>query len=165
MKPDKKIIFALNRPLGIIKMPFAAAARRIGWSEARFLAAVKDHKRQGLIRRLGLILAHRRIGVRSNVLVAWKVAEKDILRSAKVFANSAEISHCYQRKAYSVWPYNIYTMIHGRSREECLKTIRKLSGLTGVKDYRELFTLKELKKTKADIWLMTEKKRKGSFPG
>ncbi len=165
MKPGKKIILALNRPLGIIKMPFAPAAQEIGWSEAKLLRAIKAYKRQGLIRRLGLILAHRRVGLRSNVLVVWKVARKDLVRAAKVFQSAAEVSHCYQRKTCPNWPYNIYTMVHGQNRKSCLESIKKLSCLAGIEDHRELFTLKELKKTKADIWLLTNRKKKENSPG
>jgi siroheme decarboxylase len=156
MKPEKKIILALNRPLGIIKMPFSAPARSLGWDEDEFLKAVKSYKKNGLIRRLGLILAHREIGLRSNVLVAWKVAEKDLARAANIFREAGEVSHCYQRKTHASWPYNVYTMVHGRDRQDCLRIVKRLSRINGIKDHRELFTLKELKKTKADIWLLTK---------
>ena len=154
MKPDKKIILALNRPLGIIRMPFRAPARSLGWDEDRFLKVIRSYKKNGTIRRLGLILAHREIGLRSNVLVAWNVAEKSLKTAANIFLKAGEVSHCYQRKTCLSWPYNVYTMIHGRNRKDCLRSIKRLSRMTGIKDYQELFTLKELKKTKADIWLL-----------
>ena len=164
MKPDKKFILALNRPLGIIKMPFAPVAKKLGWKEEKLLKAIKVYKDLGVIRRLGLILAHREIGLRSNVLVAWNVDEKDIMSAADIFCRTEEVSHCYQRKTYASWPYNIYTMIHGRNRRDCLRIVRALSGLSGTKDYRELFTLKELKKKKADIWLLTRKVKEEDSP-
>ncbi len=163
MRPDKKFILALNRPLGIIKMPFSAPAKRLGWDESRFLKVLRSYKGNGVIRRLGLILAHREIGLRSNVLVAWKVAVKDIPRAAKIFQKCGAVSHCYQRKAYPSWPYNVYTMVHGRNRQDCLKVVKRLIRITGIRVHKELFTLKELKKTKADIWLLIKKKE--SFPG
>ncbi len=156
MKPDKKFILALNRPLGIIKMPFSAPARRLGWDENKFLKVLKSYKKNGVIRRLGLILAHREIGLKSNVLVAWEVAIKDLRRAAEIFQKACEVSHCYQRKAYAHWPYNVYTMVHGRNRQDCLRVVKRLTRITGIKGHRELFTLKELKKTKADIWLLTK---------
>ena len=146
MKPEKKFILALERHLGIIKKPFAPVARRLGWKESRLLDSVKAYKEEGLIRRLGLILAHRNVGLKSNVLVVWNVPKKDLNRMANIFQNTGEISHCYERKTFVTWPYNIYTMIHGRNRKDCLKIIRILSQKTGIKDYRALFTLKELKK-------------------
>jgi DNA-binding Lrp family transcriptional regulator len=156
MKPDKKFILALNRPLGIMKMPFRAPAGMLGWDENKFLKVLKSYKKNGTIRRLGLILAHREIGLRSNVLVAWEVGKKDLRQAANIFRKASEVSHCYQRKTHASWPYNIYTMIHGRNRQDCLMIVKRLSRMTGIKDYRELFTLKELKKTKADIWLLSK---------
>lgn len=164
MKPDRKFILALNRPLGIIKMPFEPVAKKLGWDEERLLKAIKVYKNLGVIRRLGLILAHREIGLRSNVLVAWKVAKKNIMFAADIFCKAEEVSHCYQRKTYPSWPYNIYTMVHGRTRRDCLRIVKALSGKSGVRDYRELFTLKELKKKKADIWLLTRQAKEEDFP-
>ena len=164
MKPDKKFILALNRPLGIIKMPFVPLAKKLDWDEEKLLKAIKAYKDLGMIRRLGLILAHREIGLRSNVLVAWNVAKKDIIFAADIFCKAEEVSHCYQRKTYTCWPYNIYTMIHGRNRRDCFRIVKALSGMSGVKDYRELFTLKELKKKKADIWLLTRQVKEEDSP-
>jgi siroheme decarboxylase len=152
MKPERKFILALSRPLGIIKKPFAPAAKRLGLKESALLELVKQYKEKGLIRRLGLILAHRNIGFKSNVLVAWKVEGKDLGHAVDIFKNSGRVSHCYQRKTSGAWPYNIYTMIHATSRQDCRRIIRMLCRKSGLNDYRELFTLKELKKTKADIW-------------
>ncbi len=148
MRLEKKIILGLTRPLGIIKRPFFPVAERLGWKESRLLKLVNAYRASGLIRRLGLVLAHRNIGLKSNVLVAWIVPKKKLLRVAGVFQQTTEISHCYERKTYSSWPYNIYTMIHGLNKRDCLGIIRKLSRNTGIKDYRALFTLKELKKTR-----------------
>ena len=156
MKPDKRFILALNRPFGIIKKPFAPAARRLGWKESRLLELVKRYKIEGLIRRFGLILSHRNIGLKSNVLVAWDVPEKYLDRAVRVFVSAGWVSHCYQRKTYPCWPYNIYTMIHGRNRQDCLSKVWLLSRKSGVSRYRALFTQKELKKTKADLWLLTK---------
>jgi siroheme decarboxylase len=154
MRLDKKFVLALNRPLGIIKMPFAAAAKKLKRDEEKLLREIRIYKKSGVIRRLGLILAHRKIGLRSNVLVAWKVAPKDLVLAADILSQAEEVSHCYQRKTYRCWPYNVYTMVHGRNRQDCLRTVKKLSCKAGLRDHRELFTLKELKKTKADIWLL-----------
>ena len=152
MRPDKRFILALNRPLGIIKKPFSPVAKRLGWSERKLLDKIEAYKREGLIRRLGLVLAHRNIGLKSNVLVAWNVPENKLKATALIFAKAEEVSHCYQRRTCAGWPYNIYTMVHGKNRTACLRSIKALSGKGGVKDYQALFTLKELKKTKADIW-------------
>jgi DNA-binding Lrp family transcriptional regulator len=137
-------------------MPFSAPARRLGWEENKFLEVLRRYKKNGVVRRLGLILAHREVGFRSNVLVAWEITDKDLPAAVKIFQKAGEVSHCYQRKAYSSWPYNVYTMVHGRNRKDCLKIVKKLSRITGIKVHKDLFTLKELKKTKADIWLLTK---------
>lgn len=154
MRVDKKFVLALNRPLGIIKMPFEPVAKRLKWDEKKLLRKIRIYKKSRVIRRLGLALAHRKIGLRANVLVAWKAAPKDLAPAAGILSQAEEVSHCYQRKTYRCWPYNVYTMVHGRSRQDCLRIVKRLSRKAGLRDHRELFTLKELKKTKADIWLL-----------
>ncbi len=165
MKIEKKNVLALNRPLGIIKRPFAPVAKKLGWEETKLLGLIKEYKAKGVIRRLGFILAHRDIGFKSNALVVWKVPAKDLLRAADIFKRAPEISHCYERKTFPAWPYNVYTMVHGRSKRGCLKIISALSRNTGIKEYQALFTVKELKKKKADIWAPTRTKKKENFPG
>ncbi len=165
MKIEKKNILALNRPLGIIKRPFALLAKKLGCEEAKLLSLIKEYKARGIIRRLGFILAHRDIGFKSNVLVVWNVPVKDLLRAADIFKRTSEISHCYERKTAVSWPYNVYTMVHGRSKRGCLKIISALSRNTGIKDYQALFTLKELKKKKAEIWAPIRTKKRENFPG
>jgi siroheme decarboxylase len=159
MKINRKIILCLDRPLSIINKPFAPLAKKLGWEERRLIDTVKAYKEEGLIRRLGLVLSHRNIGLKSNALVAWKVPKKYLLRTADIFITADEVSHCYRRKAFVSWPYNIYTMIHGRNRQGCLKAIKMLSQRSGIKDYQVLFTLKELKKTKAQVWPSLIKKK------
>jgi len=152
MKPDRDLILELNKPLPITAKPFITAARRLGWNEGRLIKTIKAYKKRGLIRRFGLVLAHRNIGLKANVLVAWDVPGPEIERAAGIFCRAVQVSHCYQRRRSACWPYNVYTMIHGKNKKDCRDTVKTLSRGSGVKDYRELFTLKEFKKTKADIW-------------
>ena len=62
-------------------------------------------------------------------------------------AKRPEISHCYLRRNCMDWPYNVYTMIHGKSREDCMRVVEELCRQTGVTQYDTLFSHKELKKT------------------
>lgn len=104
-----------------------------------------------MIRRFGAVLAHQRIGLRTNVLTAWKVPVKKINAVAGVLAFHPAVTHCYLRKAYAQWPYNLYAMVHARTQKESQAIIRSLKAKTGIRQYTVLLTLKELKKTKADL--------------
>ena len=149
---DKRFVLALSRPLGIIKTPLAPAADALRTGPDRLLKQIRAYKRAGIIRRYGAVLAHRRVGLRCNALVAWRVAPRRIRAAGQLLARHPSVSHCYLRKTAPRWQYNLYTMVHAGSRCSCMRAIRALSRAAGADGYIILETVKELKKTKAVIW-------------
>ncbi|MCX7927047.1 MAG: Lrp/AsnC family transcriptional regulator [Candidatus Omnitrophica bacterium] len=148
---DKKIIVTLTKTQGIIKMPFSFWAKKLGISEKKLLQRIKYWKKNGLVRRFGVVLAHQKIGLRFNTLVAWLVPEEKRKIFIEEAVRTAQISHCYLRKSYPNWPYNFYTMIHASSKKQGLKIIQVISQRCLLKEYLVLPTKKELKKTKLNL--------------
>ncbi len=72
-----------------------------------------------ILRRVAAILYHRRAGFSANGMGVWKVADDKILETGTRMAAVRGISHCYERPTYADWPYSVFTMAHGRSKEEC----------------------------------------------
>ena len=97
------------------------------------------------------ILAHRNIGLKTNALVAWKVPEQKIVSVARILTTCPEITHCYLRKTYRGWPYNLYTMMHTADKKTAESLISAIARKVEIKDFRILFTLKELKKIKSNL--------------
>jgi siroheme decarboxylase len=79
--------------------------------------------------------------------VVWKVEEKDIERVGKIMASFPEVSHCYERDTGRYWDYNVYTMVHGKSMEECRGVIKRISKKTGIKVFKMFLSKREFKKT------------------
>ena len=79
-------------------------------------------------------------------MTAWQVEEDRIHTVRKIMASFRAVSHCYRRDPAEDWPYNLYTMIHGKSEADCRKTARKMSEKAGVETYTLLFSQRELKK-------------------
>jgi len=100
-----------------------------------------------MIRRFGAILRHQKAGYRGNAMAVWKVEEDQIQRVGQIMASFSAISHCYQRSPLPKWPFNLYTMIHGRTEKDCRLLAQKISKETGLKDYRLLFSKREHKKS------------------
>ena len=104
-----------------------------------------------LLRRVAAILYHRRAGFSANGMGVWRVPEdRDRSRSARRMAAVRGISHCYQRPTYADWPYSVFTMAHGRSKEECdaiLDGIADEHGLHG-DDRAVLYSSTEYKKVR-----------------
>ena len=144
---DKKVISLIQGNLPLDPSPFALLAHKIGIDEDEFIDRVKSLKERGIIRRFGATLRHQEAGFNSNAMVAWLAPYNRIDQIGKTFARFREVSHCYHRAPQRDWPYNLYTMIHGSSREECHRIADRLSQSVDLKDYELLFSEKEFKKT------------------
>lgn len=143
---DKKIICALQGDFPLVAEPYKAMAEQIGVSEEFFLARVKAMAETKKIRKMGAVLRHREVGFSSNVLVAWQVEPERLDEVARKMAESPSVSHCYDRTTAPDWPYNLYTMVHGHSREECEQIVAGLADEIGVKERAMLYTKREWKK-------------------
>ncbi len=129
-------------------LPFKTIAEMVGTSEARVIELILKLKREGYIRRFGATLKHQVAGYDWNVMVAWRVEPEEKIREIeKQIVSVPEITHCYIRKTHPEWPYNLYTMIHGRSEKECREIIKRIEEETGIREYQLLFSDEELKKT------------------
>ncbi|MBP1715721.1 MAG: transcriptional regulator [Deltaproteobacteria bacterium] len=100
-----------------------------------------------MIRRFGAILRHQIAGYRGNAMAVWSVPEEEIDRISRTMTSFPAVSHCYLRPEHPRWPYNLYTMIHGKSPEDCRKTAKRMARETGIKNYRLLFSKREHKKS------------------
>ncbi|MGA9458090.1 MAG: Lrp/AsnC family transcriptional regulator [Desulfobaccales bacterium] len=141
------MILALQRDLEIEPRPFLDLAGRLGLEEEEVLAAIRGLMDRGYIRRFGATLRHQKSGYEANALVAWKVPEAALRPLGRQLAAQRAVTHCYARRPAPAWPYNLYTMVHGRTREECLEIAARMAHETGLSDYQVLFSESELKKT------------------
>ncbi len=151
-KLEKKIIRSIQGDLPVDPRPFAVLADEIGISEKEFVSRIKDLKKRGIIRRFGATLRHQAAGFKSNAMVAWLVPDDRTEEIGKAMAQFREVTHCYQRMPHKGWRYNLYTMIHAGSRDQCRKIAEKMSRSTGIDEYIMLFSEKEFKKTSMEYF-------------
>jgi siroheme decarboxylase len=116
---DVAVIRALQGPMEVTDRPYDAAAEESGMNTDEFLAHLSAMVDRKLLRRVAAILFHRRAGFSANGMGVWRVPEDRILEVGARMAAVRGISHCYQRPTYEDWPYSVFTMAHGRSKEEC----------------------------------------------
>ena len=143
---DIAVIRALQGDMPVIPEPYAPAAAEVGLDEARFLEHLEGMKERKLLRRVAAILFHRRAGFSANGMGVWKVPEGEELEYGKRMAAFRGISHCYQRPTYADWPYSVFTMAHGRSKEECDAILDAIAEETGVEERATLYSSTEFKK-------------------
>lgn len=150
---EKQILRIVQRTLPDSATPYADIADQVGVSEEQVLSLLRRLKDGGQIRRFGATLRHQQAGYNYNAMVAWYVEDGlDIEEVGQLMATRREISHCYQRRNCLDWPYNLYTMIHGRNEGDCLQVVEELCAQTGVTQYDILFSVQELKKTSMEFF-------------
>ena len=145
---EQAILRAVQGDLPDSPTPFADIAAQVGVSEAAVLDLLMRLREDGTIRRFGASLRHQKAGWSANVMVVWQTPEDAADALGQVAAAHGRVSHCYFRPSPAAdWPYTLYTMIHGRSREECLATVAELRAAGLPDGYAMLESLEELKKT------------------
>ncbi len=143
---DIAVIRALQGDMPVVPEPYADAAAELGMAQERFLEHLAGMQERGLLRRVAAILYHRRAGFSANGMGVWQVPDEQILDIGRRMAAVRGISHCYQRPTYADWPYSVFTMAHGRSKEECDAVLDSIAEQTGISGRATLYSSTEFKK-------------------
>jgi len=145
---DIAVIRTLQGPMQPIERPYDEAASELGMTTEELLGHLQEMIDRKLLRRVAAILFHRRAGFSANGMGVWRVPEEEIMETGGRMASFRGISHCYQRPTYEDWPYSVFTMAHGRSKQECdaiLDSIAQECGM-GPEDRATLYSSTEYKK-------------------
>jgi DNA-binding Lrp family transcriptional regulator len=134
--------------LPLTERPFAEIADHLGMEEEGVLVMCKDLLERGLIRRFGPSISHRKIGFAGNPMTVLNVPEEKLDDVGREIASEPDVTHCYAR---SGWDYNLFFMIHARTREEGLERALEIVTRTGVEDFRLMFSVNEFKKIPFEI--------------
>ncbi len=144
---DITLLKSIQDGIPIVPEPFKLIAAELGISEDELLDRLAGMIKDGAIRRFGASIGHRVIGITANAMCTWDVPDDRVEEVGALMAGFAEVTHCYERPRYPGWKYNLFTMIHAYSQEECEKVANEISIATGIRDYSILFSKKEFKKT------------------
>jgi siroheme decarboxylase len=145
---DVETIRATQGPMPVVAEPYAGPAERLGVSQEDVLERLASLERRGGLRRVAAILFHRRAGFSANGMGVWAVPDAEVLETGKRMAAFRGVSHCYQRPTYEDWPYSVFTMAHGRSKEECDSILDSIAEATGIEQRATLYSSTEFKKVR-----------------
>ena len=145
---DMAVIKALQGDMPIVSEPYAPAAEQLGMAQDELLAHLEQMQERRLLRRVAAILFHRRAGFSANGMGVWKVPDDQVMELGPRMAAYRGISHCYQRPTYKDWPYSIFTMAHGRSKDECDAILDSIAEATGIGERATLYSSTEFKKVR-----------------
>ncbi len=147
---DRSVINALQDDLPLIEQPFDFISDKLGMSTEELLLYCQNLLQRGIMRRFSAAVNHSRLGFTANAMTCWRVSQIEVDTAGKKIASFGEVSHCYERQINSVWPYNLFAMVHEHSRENCLAVIDRISIESSVNNNERilLFSTKEVKKTR-----------------
>ncbi|MBD3347125.1 MAG: Lrp/AsnC family transcriptional regulator [Chitinivibrionales bacterium] len=144
---DKKILALLQKGFPICENPYQKLAEEAGITENELLEKIEGWKQEGLIRKIGAFVNHRISGYTANGMAVFDMPKDKVREIASRMAGRDSVSHCYERPRLPRWPYRLYAMIHGKSRDEVETEVRDIVRQEDITDYRILFSTRELKKT------------------
>jgi siroheme decarboxylase len=146
---DVAVVRATQGDLPVVSEPYADAAREIGMPVAQLLDHLNGMAERRLLRRVAAILFHRRAGFSANGMGVWRVPDDKIAEYGPRMAAFRGISHCYERPTYEDWRYQIFTMAHGRSKEECDAILDAIADeLPAIQERATLYSSTEFKKVR-----------------
>lgn len=156
---DMMLIRELQKDLPIVPRPFDQWAANAGVTVQELLDGAKSFVAKKQMRRYSAVLNHRKAGYTANGMGVWTVPPERSDEVGQQMAEFKAVSHCYLRPTYEDWPYNIFTMVHGRSVDECESILQAIEDETGISDRITLYSTKEYKKTRVsyftpemDVW-------------
>jgi len=144
---DRRLLAALQAGLPPVARPYEEIGRRVGLSSAEVLARLAKLKQSRVLSRFGVVVRHHELGYGANAMVVWNVADEQVGDLGRCLAGFDFITLCYRRPRHADWPYNLYCMIHGKSRDEVLGNLEWLMNHCGLQNlaHEVLFSRRRFK--------------------
>jgi len=143
-----KIISLAQHDIPIVAEPFKDVVEKLDLSYEEFFKILNELKEAGVMRRFAGILNHRKAGFNANAMVVWDIEESKGEEMGRKAAEFSAVSHCYLRPKYRTWPYNLFTMIHGKTTEETDGIIKEIASEIEHFSRRPLYSIREFKKVR-----------------
>lgn len=147
---DRRIVAATQAGLPLVREPYRAVAEKLGLDQAEVIARLTRLLDEGAIRRIGAIPNHYALGLTANGMSVWDVADEAVAEIGARIGALDEVTHCYERPRHlPLWPYNLFAMVHGHTREEVRAKVERIARLIGpaARTHDVLFSTRILKKT------------------
>jgi len=143
---EKEILQTLQDDIPLTPRPFATLGKRLNLKDDAVLEIIRQLADRGILRKFGAILRHRQAGFTQNAMVVWAVPEDRVEMAGKILASFPEVSHCYERAPSFEGKYNVFTMVHLKTRN-LPPVVRKMAEAANIKDYQILSSETEYKKS------------------
>jgi DNA-binding Lrp family transcriptional regulator len=147
---DREIILATQGGLPLVERPYHAVAEQLGMAVPELMSRLEAMQAAGIVRRIAAVPNHYALGFRSNGMSVWNVDDDRIRDCGQCVGRLEFVSHCYHRPRHlPLWPYNLFAMVHGRTRADVEAKVGVIAGLLGddCREHEVLYSTRILKKT------------------
>jgi DNA-binding Lrp family transcriptional regulator len=147
---DRRIVLATQAGLPICARPYHAVAEELGVSAEEVMRRLARMQERGIVRRIAAVPNHYRLGYRANGMSVWDVEDGRVSALGPTVGALPFVSHCYRRPRHPpLWPYNLFAMVHGRTRDEVEAKVAEIAAVLGTASRRHavLYSTAILKKT------------------
>lgn len=126
-KIDRELISFIQNGLPITERPYVEVSNRLGTSEEDIINRIVTLKEKGLIKRFGVVVRHHELGYKENAMIVWNVPDNEVDEVGAKIKSFPFITLCYRRaRQLPEWPYNLFCMIHGKSRENVMQLLQDM---------------------------------------
>ena len=147
-----ELIKRIQYDIEFVSEPFAKITKELDISYERFFEILQELQESGMMRRFASILNHRKAGFNANAMVVWDVNEEKGEAIGEKAAAFSAVSHCYLRPKYENWPYNLFTMVHGKTTEETNGIIEEMAKEIDSSAHMPLYSSREFKKVRIEYF-------------
>jgi len=147
---DRLIMHATQAGLPLTPEPYQALAEQLGLSKDEVMRRLSAMQNSGIIRRIGAVPNHYKLGYRYNGMTVWDVPDERVDELGQQVGQLPFVSHCYHRPRHlPEWPYNLFAMVHGKNRQDADAQIRQVADVLGdlKRGHDVLYSTQILKKT------------------
>ena len=144
---ERRVVRRLQASVAVTEDPFGDVARETGFAPDALLELLGRWQATGVIRRIGLVVRHHKLGFSANSMCVWAAPREQIAAAGQALARSPHVTHCYERPSYPSFPYNLYAMIHAKSPPEAVEIFEKLGAAAGLAGGRMMWSVREFKKS------------------
>ncbi len=148
----RRVITLAQYDIPIVAEPFKEVVSQLGISYDEFFEILNELKDAGIMRRFAGILNHRKAGFNANAMVVWDIDENRAEEMGERASQFSAVSHCYLRPKYPNWPYNLFTMVHGKTAEETNEIIQEIASEIEHFSRRPLYSTREFKKVRINYF-------------
>lgn len=153
---DLALLFYLAEDIPLNLEPFKTIGVTLGIEESEVIHRLKGLQNKGCLKRVAPILYHHKTSFKYNALTVWVAPEEQVSALVNCLMSFTHVSHVYERATCGEWQYNIYGMMHGKSKADIHQLIDSVKETVGDISYKVIYTTKEWKKTSPNLRFLLE---------